>query len=336
MEIGINDDDFDSFDDENTLTQDIDHLDDDFEQESQQESSEKFSDSDVIDELLKNKGILDSSKIKFENEEGEIEEIDFKNLSLEEKLNILNSKDEFNQSNNYDLDNSEIQLINIIRKGNMTPQEYINFIQRDSIERYINNNQIQFQIDELDDDQLYALDILARMGEDNVSDEELKDIIDQAKQNPDLYKKQVTAIRQEYQDRELQTRQQEMQFRQNQEIERFNQFASVIEDEIRNFTEFGGYELNMDEDEMEELYEFITGKDGAGVSIFGKALNDPRLLVRMAWFALNGDQAIQDINDYWTQVVKDSRKPKAKDNKVAIRSNQKKSNFVADFDDEDF
>jgi hypothetical protein len=28
----------------------------------------------------------------------------------------------------------------------------------------------------------------------------------------------------------------------------------------------------------------------------------------MAWFALNGDKAMQDINDYWTNELKTSRK----------------------------
>ena len=133
MAIGIDDDDFDAYEgnEQDTLTQDINHYDDDNFDELSQQSSK----SNLIDELLKDKGISDSSKIKFENDEGEIEEVDWNSLSSEEQLNILKSKDEPIYNNDYDLDESEIQLINAIRKGNMTPQEYINFIQRDSINK---------------------------------------------------------------------------------------------------------------------------------------------------------------------------------------------------------
>jgi hypothetical protein len=41
--------------------------------------------------LLKSRGIDDRSKIKFEDEQGSVEELNWDNLSNEEKLNILNS-----------------------------------------------------------------------------------------------------------------------------------------------------------------------------------------------------------------------------------------------------
>jgi hypothetical protein len=57
----------------------------------------------------------------------------------------------------------------------------------------------------------------------------------------------------------------------------------------------------MDNDDKEELYDFITGFDEAGNSILGKAMNDPAILVKMAWFALHGEDMLDDISDYVKQ-----------------------------------
>jgi len=56
------------------------------------------------------------SKIKFENDNGEIEEMDWRNLSKQEKINILNTPLEVPQhENETDLSDEEINLLNDIR-----------------------------------------------------------------------------------------------------------------------------------------------------------------------------------------------------------------------------
>jgi len=75
--------------------------------------------------LLKDRGIEDKSKIKFENEDGQVEEVDWNNLNDQDKLNILRSSEEQPETG---LDDSEINLINAIRTSGMTPQEYLNYI----------------------------------------------------------------------------------------------------------------------------------------------------------------------------------------------------------------
>ena len=50
----------------------------------------------------------------------------------------------------------------------------------------------------------------------------------------------------------------------------------------------------MSNDDMQDLYNFITGVDNAGNSWFGKALQDPDTVVRMAWFELNGEKMLQE------------------------------------------
>lgn len=334
MAIGI-DDDFEDFDEsleENTLTEDTEIVED-----SPQDSSEdNNSEDDIISQLLKDRGIIDSSKIKFEGDDGEIEEHSWDSLSLEDKLGILRDNPHEDSNNDVDLDDSEIELINTIRQNKMSPEEYINYIQRQGVDNYLQNVQTpQYSVDDIDDDTLFILDLIAKVGDENITDEEAENLLSTAKSNEQLFKKQVDAIRNDYKQREDNERMQFQEAQQQQQIEQFNRFAESVENEIRNFSEIGNFELNMDESEMEELYDFITGHDAAGVSFFGKALNDPQLLVKMAWFALNGEQAIQDINDYWTNELKNTRnKVKTPTSQVQIKTNLKKQHTSTDIDDD--
>ena len=74
---------------------------------------------------MKSRGIEDISKIKYEDEDGQEEEIDWDTLGSSEKLNILN---QLNSGSDNDLDDSELQLINAIRGSKMSPAEYLNYI----------------------------------------------------------------------------------------------------------------------------------------------------------------------------------------------------------------
>lgn len=68
--------------------------------------------------------------------------------------------------------------------------------------------------------------------------------------------------------------------------QQYDQFSDQIVDEINNLKEIQGFELNMENDDMQELYDFITGQDAAGNNYLAKALSDPHVLVKTAWLAL--------------------------------------------------
>jgi hypothetical protein len=54
------------------------------------------------------------------------------------------------------------------------------------------------EINQLSDEEIYALDLIDRIGSENISDEELEQAINNAKQNEALFKKTVEGIRNEY------------------------------------------------------------------------------------------------------------------------------------------
>lgn len=151
-------------------------------------------------------------------------------------------------------------------------------------------------------------------------------------------------MRADYKRREDESLQYEELRRQQEAQEQFDKFANSIEASVSNFTELAGGKLDMDQDDMQELYDFITGFDAAGNSYFGKALNDPDTLVRMAWFALNGEETIREIEDYYNKEITKAREEgykkglqKAKDTpKVVHKDIQKpksKSDVYYDLDD---
>lgn len=259
---------------------------------------------DFIDSLLKEIGIEDKSKIKFETEEGDIEEVSWDSLNDDEKLNVLRSS---NRSESDNLDDAEIELINIIRQSGMSPAEYLTYYLNNGIETYLsNNNQIQYQVDQFSDDELFIYDFMSRTGD--VTDEEARQALEIAKANEQLYTKQMGAIRNEYKTIEEENLRQ-AQLEQEQEAqEQFNQFSEQITDSINNFTDFSGYDLNMEDEDKQMLYDFITDTDESGTNYFMKALSDPETLVQAAWFILNGKQMIEDITQYFQKEIKSVRK----------------------------
>lgn len=324
MEIGTNDDiDFiDELDDESQSNEQNQEDTTPSESQEQDSASTEVSDSeegDFLTSLLESRGIKDKSKIKFANEEGEIEEVDWDSLDTKNKLNILRSSE---RSPEEGLDESEIQLINAIRNSGMNPSEYLNYIGNGEVQRYIQNSQEpHYEIDQYSDEELFLMDFMSRMGE--VTEDEATEALERAKANESLFRKQVDAIRNEYKQAE-QENQMQAQLEQEQIAQQqYEQFSDQIVDEINNLKEIQGFELNMENNDMQELYDFITGQDAAGNNYLAKALSDPRILVKTAWLALNGDQMINDITNYFQKEIASVRKESYK---KGVDDTQKKIN----------
>lgn len=307
MAIGIDDLDYDEpLNEENTTTQDIE---DSYQNDEEISNSNYADDRDIISEYLKQRGVSDISKIKYEGDDGEETERNWDTLDAEEKLQILNQLD---TGNDVGLDDNEIQLINAIRNSNMTPSEYLNYIGSTAVSNYAQNLQAsqtpEYTVNQYSDDELFVADMLSKLGRDNVTNDEINEALDKAKSNMDLYKKQVEVIRKEYQQKEDIKAQQEQYLEQQEAQEAYNQFAGAIYHQINDLNELRGFELNMTDDDKDELFQFLTGYDGAGISNFSKALNDPEVVTRMAWFALYGDQMMDDVSQYIAQQIAKVRK----------------------------
>lgn len=268
-------------------------------------AQEPVQEDDIIISMLKQIGISDPSKIKFENDEGEIEEVSWDSLSAEEKMNILTPE---SPDPNFGLEDPEINFINLLRDAGITPEEYINYQREQAIEEYrqaLEGNP-QYEVERLTDEDLYALDLQSRVPD--MTDEEVAIALEHEKANPELFEKKMQGIRAEYKALEDERRQNEELLEQQQKQEQFEAFQSDVLDAIESLDEVGGVKLNLDEDDMEEVANFILSLDLAGVSYLGKALDDPQTLARMAWFALKGDEAFATITDYYDkEIAKEKR-----------------------------
>lgn len=268
-------------------------------------AQEPVQEDDIIISMLKQIGISDPSKIKFENDEGEIEEVSWDSLSAEEKMNILTPE---SPDPNFGLEDPEINFINLLRDAGITPEEYINYQREQAIEEYrqaLEGNP-QYEVERLTDEDLYALDLQSRVPD--MTDEEVAIALEHEKANPELFEKKMQGIRAEYKALEDERRQNEELLEQQQKQEQFEAFQSDVLDAIESLDEVGGVKLNLGEDDMEEVANFILSLDSAGVSYLGKALDDPQTLARMAWFALKGDEAFATITDYYDkEIAKEKR-----------------------------
>lgn len=286
----------------------IDDLDDDdiLEQNEEQQFQESSVETpiqqeeetgDFMSDFLKTRGIDDLNSINFEDDNGEVIQRSWNDLSNEEKINILNMPLETHEDNGNDLTEEEVNLLTQIRQSNLSPQEFLQQIAGEQVEVTP-----QYKIDDLSDDEVYLLDLESRVGE--LSDEEAAEALSTAKSNEDFFKKQIEGIRKEYKEREdLQAQQEEAQREQEQQ-QAFEEYQAQVVDAINGFNSVGNFDLNFEDADREELAEFMLSRDQAGKNYLFEALQDPATLTRAAWFILNGEDAFNNISDYFAQQIK--------------------------------
>lgn len=269
---------------------------------------------DILTAFLQSKGINPNS-VKMQNEDGDTEEINFNDLSREEQLQILN----YNPANSNDqepedlgLAEDEEKLLGILRNNNMTVQDYLNAYRRHVIEEYQAQNPVQqeerFDVDQYSDEELFIADLKDKVPD--LTEEEAVQELELQQQNPDLFKKKVDGLRKSYQDREKQIREYEEQQAQAAQAQQAKEFESVIVDTIQrnNSIDLGDTSLELSEDDMNEIASFILDSDPAGVRYIAKALNDPKMLVEMAWWALKGHDALNQVTQYYKKQITEARR----------------------------
>ena len=262
------------------------------EKEGNQETtppSEGDQEDDLTTEVLKLRGISNPDKIKFEDESGAITERSWDSLTKEEQINILADQREHQETNN-DLAEDEIELINTIRNSGMSVQDYMQ-----TITPQINQPQDTNQFDAMSDEDLYAFDILNKVGNDNITDEELDAALEAAKANETLFKKTVEGLRQQYNRLQEEQKQNIANQQQAAAQQRYQAFANVVNNQIDNFNSFAGQPIQLSNQDKDNLSEFMLALDEDGSSALGKALQDPKLLTKAAFWLLNEQELIVEL-----------------------------------------
>ena len=263
------------------------------------ESGNPNEEDDLITALLKSKGIKDISAIKMENEDGSIEEKDFNSLSREEQLSILGSSDP-QEDTSPQLYDDEIDFLNEVRGNNLSIEDYINWVKKQAIEEYINSSNFEDNdIDSLSDEDLFLLDL--KDTSPDLTDEECIAALEHEKSNQILWEKRMQGLRNSYKAKETAKRNEEEILRQEEEQRQIVEFQDAIQNAVDKVDSIG--EFDLDSDDKEEIAEFILGVDKTGTRYFARALNDPETLTRMAWFALNGEEALETLSKYYKEQI---------------------------------
>ena len=283
----------------------------------------KDKDLDVFSEFLKGRGLRDGKTLIYQDKEGNEQEVDFNTLDREEQLNILN------ELAKPDLTEDEVHTIEYLRNNNLTIQDVVEYYSQKAVQDYINQNgpvNKAYSVDDYSDEELYIADLKSKF--EGMTEEEIQADLDLAKSNEDLFKKKVETIRHQYKAQEDKQRAQE---------EQYNAFKSTLEEQLVNFNEISlDYQdeksdsLQIEDHDKQEIFSYILDQDENGASQFFKDLNDPQVLVELAWYRLFGKDAISGISQYYKSLIKETRKPAAPKNEppkpsTVIPTNEEKN-----------
>lgn len=282
---------------------------------------------DFTDKFLARIGIPDKNAIPWQDKSGAMFTRSWDSLSEEEQLNVLSSA---NTDPETDLDDDEIQLINTIRNSGMNPTAYMQKYAQDIKDQVANENKY-YEIDDWTDDEVFAIDLMQRLG-DQVSQEEVEQALLRAKEDENLFAKQVNSIRQEFKNK-----QEEKEFAQQEKFnqikeENFQNLSNAIINEIQQLNTVAGREIELDYQDQNNLASYILQRDQNGYTQYAIDMQSPQAIVHNAFWALYGPQFLQEAEAESARAFRRGYEQAQRDLNsqaaVEIRStNKRKSNY---------
>lgn len=254
---------------------------------------------DLISQLLIAKGVKDGL-IKIEDETGEIKDVPFDELTSEEQFNILTA-----QTESPELNEQEQSTIDFLRKNNLTFEQAVDYFVKQAVDEATADAVATESIADLTDDAIYAFDLLSKYK--NLTEDDIKLELEKQQEHPELFKKKVDALREEYLQLEKdQLAQKEADAQANATAE-YEKIALQLVDVAKRVEDIGGIDLELPD--KQDVLGFILNKDVNGQTEFGKLLDDPNQLFEIAWFAKKGKEAFDAIHDYYRkEITEASRK----------------------------
>lgn len=240
------------------------------------------AEDDILTSFLKDRGISDPTKIQFENENGEIEDVDFNSLSREEQLTILQ------ELTDPGLSEHEVEVVNYLRKNKVTFNEVIDYFANQKLEEYLNEHpedkhQQSYSIDDYNDDELYIADLKSKYP--SFTDEELESRLNIAKSDENLFKKEVDILRESYKAQEDQmlkdaelAEKQQYEDLQNNLMQAVGQFNEISLDT----TDVESDSLVIEDADKHQILAYLLNQDKDGKSQFVKDIENPTALIELA------------------------------------------------------
>lgn len=252
------------------------------------------SDNNLIPELLAANGIDDPTRIKFEEDDGTIVERDWRNLSKDERLGVLST------SGDSSLTMEETDFLQSVRDSGLSVDEYLAMSNNEAAENAVYNAQAEipptYTIDSMSDDELFIADALDRYEDEDITNEQVWNLLQNVKKDPDLYAKTISSLRTQYKNKEDELRyaeQQEIQDRKRQEKDAADEY---ILDAIQDFTYNNNIGIELSKEDMNDLADYLLSSDYKGATKFYSVLQDPRMLVESAFWLLKGRTMLSEMD----------------------------------------
>ena len=279
---------------------------------SEDENNKSHDSGDFLHNFLKEKGIEDPSKLQWEDENGEITDVDFDSLSDEDKLNVLNSLSDPGLSQH------EIDVVNYLRQNGVTFNQVIEYFSKKAVDDYITQNPDSvptktYTIDDYTDEELYLADLKSKYPD--FTDEELTSKLNSAKSNEELFKKEVNALRTEYkneEDAQIEAQRQEEQQAYNDLVGNLQNILGNFNEVVLDSTDPESDVLEIEDSDKEQVLAYLLNQDTDGKSQLVKDLENPTTLIELAWLRTQGRALIDNSTRYWKDLLKQERKEKAK------------------------
>ena len=297
--------------------------------ESSNDLESQDSDLDVWHQYLRDLGVSDSKAIQFENEDGEIETVDFDTLDKETQLTMLR------ELTDPGLSEHEIQVVNYLRQNNASFDDVVNYFAEQRLQQYLAENPDQvhqkvYSIDEYTNDELYLADLKSKYPD--FTDEELLAELDAAKLNEELFNKKSDIIRQQYKEQEDRQKQEA----EAAEQQRYEDLQQNIVNAVLNFKEISidpdpesedWRGLEIEDGDRQNILSYLLDQDQEGKSRLVRDIEDPNELIKLSWYKLYGDETFKHITGYWKGLLKEARQENAKLSKQ-IEKYRKETNTV--------
>lgn len=260
---------------------------------------------DALTRYLKYNGVSDPSKIQFEDDNGDIREVAFNELSSEEQDNIMM------ELGRPDISDDEINTINFLRQNRMSMQQAMDSYANYKLQEYINQNQtsVSYSVDDYSDDELYVGDL--KLKYPDFTDEQLFEKLNNAKENPELYEAETRSLREYYRQQEQENRNAQIQ----SEIDAQNQYRDSLYNSINAFNgialdwnDANSDTLEIEVEDKQKVLSYLLDKDANGKTQFVKDIEDPDSLIELAWLRVGGADALSYQNQYFKEIISERNK----------------------------
>ena len=200
----------------------------------------------------------------------------------------------------YDLDQTEINLLNELRTSKKSVEEYINELAQERFNAYKTETESrEINYNEMSDDAVYVKFLKER--NPNIKESEIEEGLSLAKDNP-TYETLVNGLRDNFvksQQQEIAAAKAKADQDANVELE---QDRKAIVDAASKINEVGGFEIPR-EVKNDVLHDLLEVNEYGDSLFLADTFSNPETMFKTAWFSKYGEDYLADIENYYKQEI---------------------------------